>query len=144
MSGEGYDLKSLAYEISLLISNGGLFNLSTVPLTTNSTSYQRVGGGIVDMEHFGKAKIEEIEFMAASGVLGGSGIDVQLYDVTNLIQIGFINFLGTDDNLIKFIDVQTYLKTITGRIEVEVNVRKAGPIGPSTFNAASINFRGIT
>ena len=140
---EGFDLKSLAYELSTKISNGFLFNLAAEPTTTNSTSYMRVGGGIICMDCFRKSKIKFIDFMVASGLLGGGGIDVQLYDSTNAAEIVVVNFLGTDDFTIKSEDALSYLEGITGRVEVEVNIRKAGPIGPSTFNTASLLFRGV-
>jgi hypothetical protein len=143
MAGEGYDLRSLAFELSSKIGNGFLFNVANIPTTTNSTSYTRVGGGIITMDCFRKSKITSIDFYVASGLLGTSGLDVQLYDVTNLAEIVLVNFLGTEDNTIKFEDANPYLTNISGSIEVEVNIRKAGPIGPSTFDVATLNFKGV-
>jgi len=140
---QGYDLKALAYELSTKIVNGFLFNLSTQPETTNSTIPARVGGGIICMDCFRKSKITTFNFYAASGNVGADGLDVQLYDVTNGAEIVVVNFATGESNSIKSEDANPYLQNISGAIEVEVNIKKAGPIGPSTFNTATLLPRGV-
>lgn len=140
---QGYDLQSLAYELSTKIINGALLNLVNMEHTTNSQIYLKVGGGIIDMAKFKRTKITAIEFMVESGSLGTDGIDVQLYDKTNSAQIGLINFGGAEDDTLKFVDILSYLVNITGKITIEVHFRKAGAIGPSNISASSIQFYGV-
>ncbi len=140
---QGFDTKNLAFELSARIWNGFLFNLLTQPETTNSQLYARAGGGIICMDCARKSKIVAIDFFVASGILGADGLEIQLLDVTNGAEIVLVNFIGGEDNSIKSADVNPYLQNITGAIEIEVNIRKTGPIGPSTFNTATLQPRGL-
>lgn len=143
MPEQGYDKQSLAYELSTKIVNGTELSLYQDDVTTNSTSYRSISFGIIDMDIYRINKITNIDFIALTGALAADGLDVQLWDQTNAAQIGFINFTGAESGTIKSVDVLSYLQNITGRIRARIRIKKAGPIGPSTFRAGKLQFYGV-
>jgi len=84
-----------------------------------------------------------MDFIAASGTLGTDGIDVRLWDKNNAAEVGVVSFGGVDDDMIDFTNVKNYFSNKSGKIMLEVQFRKAGPIGPSNIAGATLNIYGV-
>lgn len=141
-SKDGYDLKSLAYELNTKCFNGFCINFVTEEQTTNSTTYARAGGGILDLDIFRYAKTLYFQFEVASGSVGNDGMDVRLWDRANSAEAGIVSFTGAEDDSIKVTDVRDYFSSITGRTLLEVFFRKAGAVGPSNISGATLYIYG--
>jgi len=111
--------------------------------STNSTSWAEAGRIIFPCCCIRKRKLADARFYAGSGTLAADGLDVQLYDLTNAAQIALINFLGTEDDTVKWESFLSYFNSISDcGIIIQMNYRKAGPIGPSEVAGGMIFFGG--
>lgn len=139
----GKDWPWVKFKLANVVTNGIVISLSQVDQNTNQAAYSLVGKTIIPLEKFKKHVFDEVLFMVESGSLGADGIDARLYDKTNAAEITLINFLGTEDDTIKTAECKSYFQALTDNfIVVELQFRKAGPIGPSSISTGAIGLFG--
>ena len=125
------------------VSNSVVYPITHNDFTNNATVYQLAGKILFDTDLITSWNINDVIFSAESGAVGASGMNVQLYDATNAVEIGVIFFDDPDDFTIKNLSVKTYFLTLTGAIIIEVNFAKgANPGANANLGASTLSIIG--
>lgn len=123
-----------------IIMNGQYFPISSVLGSGNSVAYFVQGWATIDIDMLKKRRVEDIVFIAASGAVGGGGMTVRLYDMTNATEIATLLFSAAESNSIKSVTVKTYLLAKSGRLLLNgAYKRTAAPIAVNNLCSTGLN-----